>query len=53
MTLPYKYKCCIYIEGPSYMYVTTSYNLCSICTHSVATFKLTPLLCTRVESCTS
>ena len=49
MTIPYKYKCCMYLIGPLYMYITVSYNLCSICTHSATKFKLTPLLCTRVQ----
>ena len=51
MTLPYKYKCYIFSRGPPYMYITPSYNLCSICVRSTEKVKLIPLLHTHIYSC--
>ena len=44
------YHYCIFSKLPPYMYITTSYNLCSICIHSMEQFKLIPLLSTHIYS---
>ena len=39
MTLPYHYKCYIFSRCPLYIYISMSYNLCSICVCSITKSK--------------
>ena len=51
VTLPYKYICYIFSRGPSYMYISMSYNLYSIWICDTKEFKLLPVLGTHIYSC--